>query len=46
MVRIRLANVLAIVIVHDLENHCRGVAPGKDLELGCQRPLHGIDLLL
>ena len=46
MVRIRLADVLAIIIVLNLGNYCRGVAPGKDLEQACQRPVHGMDLLL
>ena len=46
MVRIRLANVLATIIMHNLDNRCRGVCPGKDLEQGCQRPVRGIDLLL
>lgn len=46
MVRIRFADVLAIIVMLNLEYHCRGVAPGKDLEQSCQRPLHGVDLLL
>ena len=46
MVRIRLANVLAIIIVFNLHNHCCGVTPGKDLEQGRQHPMNGIDLIL
>ena len=46
MKRIRLADVLTIIIMLNLENHGRGVAPGKDLEQGCQCPMQGIDQLL
>lgn len=46
MIRISLADVLAIMIVLNLDNHCRGVTPGKDLEQGRQRPVRKMDLLL
>ncbi len=39
MVRISLPDVLAIVIMLNLINYCRGVAPGKDLEPGRQHPV-------
>lgn len=45
MMRISLADVLAIMIVLNLDNHCRGVTPGEDLEQGCQRPVREMDLL-
>ena len=40
MVRISFADVLTIMVVLNLDNHCRNVAPGKDLYQGCQRPVH------
>lgn len=45
MVRISLADVLAVIIVLNLDNHCRGEAPGKDLEQGCQLAVYVIYLL-
>ncbi len=45
MVRIRFAYVLAIKIMFNLDNHGRGVAPGKDLEQDYQRSVYVIDLL-